>query len=539
MLAAMTAAEANIEIADGDDGDQGWPQENGLDLAAAPPAKKLRTSEPAGALAAGSGANLSQHLNLSWLLQGPQTHPVSEATGTVLPANTTLLPNVEPPSAASLIPQAVHAIMQSVQPSGDGPSISNPINNRPVVNEAIPSSGLHPRAPNATDYVCCYCGTEKRSKSTGADQRVRIRCECGGFHRDGKPRMHANWRPKQKTEAVAPPAISFPSSEPPTVPSQQPLGLAIPAHVQSALTEMFASDPRAGKERPGLGKVPLKRCPQCQAEHSSSKRSCSCGHLFVKDSWRKKTHDGRQVEGGEASGVLAGSAIGASTTASFKDGSVQSSFAGQASQAYSCWYCGAKKVSASEGEDGRVRIRCECGGQHGDGIPRMHARWVPLESGDQLSRVMEANSRGRAQGQQLDGLEGQQGAAALVAAAGDLAAQSATPPSEEPTEHSIEALMEDDNNASERASDREEDIFTKASMLQLLGQMQAQMAASPGVTAPHAVPSAPSPYLSNEAGPTSSVSQLPTSTSNPITQLLENQVFCPHTANVEAYGHQI
>ena len=35
------------------------------------------------------------------------------------------------------------------------------------------------------------------------DGRVRIRCDCGGKHGDGKSRMHANWRrvePKSKKE---------------------------------------------------------------------------------------------------------------------------------------------------------------------------------------------------------------------------------------------------------------------------------------------------------------------------------------------------
>jgi len=42
-------------------------------------------------------------------------------------------------------------------------------------------------------YSCGYCGALKKSSSSGADGRVKIRCECGGKHRDGKMRMHANW----------------------------------------------------------------------------------------------------------------------------------------------------------------------------------------------------------------------------------------------------------------------------------------------------------------------------------------------------------
>merc|ERR1719198_2087998 len=42
---------------------------------------------------------------------------------------------------------------------------------------------------------------------------------------------------------------------------------------------------------------------------------------------------------------------------------------------YECGYCKVRKVSTSTGGDGRVRIRCECGGKHNDGQPRMHAKW--------------------------------------------------------------------------------------------------------------------------------------------------------------------
>lgn len=43
-----------------------------------------------------------------------------------------------------------------------------------------------------------------------------------------------------------------------------------------------------------------------------------------------------------------------------------------------CGHCGRQKTSSSFCGDGRVRIRCECGGQHKDGVPRMHATWIPI-----------------------------------------------------------------------------------------------------------------------------------------------------------------
>ena len=43
------------------------------------------------------------------------------------------------------------------------------------------------------EFQCGYCQRVKTSNSEGSDGRTRIRCECGGKRKDGKPRMHANW----------------------------------------------------------------------------------------------------------------------------------------------------------------------------------------------------------------------------------------------------------------------------------------------------------------------------------------------------------
>ena len=46
---------------------------------------------------------------------------------------------------------------------------------------------------------------------------------------------------------------------------------------------------------------------------------------------------------------------------------------------FSCRYCKKKKWSNScNAQDGRVRIRCECGGKNKDGNPRQHAMWDPV-----------------------------------------------------------------------------------------------------------------------------------------------------------------
>merc|ERR1711907_224977 len=43
---------------------------------------------------------------------------------------------------------------------------------------------------------------------------------------------------------------------------------------------------------------------------------------------------------------------------------------------YKCGYCQRVAVSSSQGQDGRIRIRCPCGGKHRDGVSRMHALWT-------------------------------------------------------------------------------------------------------------------------------------------------------------------
>jgi hypothetical protein len=48
----------------------------------------------------------------------------------------------------------------------------------------------------------------------------------------------------------------------------------------------------------------------------------------------------------------------------------------QTGMLFSCRYCKRKKWSNScNAQDGRVRIRCECGGKNNDGKPRQHAKW--------------------------------------------------------------------------------------------------------------------------------------------------------------------
>ena len=49
-------------------------------------------------------------------------------------------------------------------------------------------------------YICGYCKRIKKSTSFCSDGRVRIRCECGGQHLDGRSRMHATWTAVERTQ---------------------------------------------------------------------------------------------------------------------------------------------------------------------------------------------------------------------------------------------------------------------------------------------------------------------------------------------------
>jgi len=51
---------------------------------------------------------------------------------------------------------------------------------------------------------------------------------------------------------------------------------------------------------------------------------------------------------------------------------------------YSCAYCGTKKTSTSAASDGRVRIRCKCGGKYNDNKPRLHANWKRVTESELL-----------------------------------------------------------------------------------------------------------------------------------------------------------
>jgi len=51
---------------------------------------------------------------------------------------------------------------------------------------------------------------------------------------------------------------------------------------------------------------------------------------------------------------------------------------------YRCGYCHAIKLSSAEG---RVRIRCGCGGKHQDGKPRMHTNWERVDPEVELEAV--------------------------------------------------------------------------------------------------------------------------------------------------------
>jgi len=82
----------------------------------------------------------------------------------------------------------------------------------PTVPLPKPSPHLYKRSKahngkgTEQDYLCAHCGRRKTSSSACGDGRVRIRCECGGHRKDGRPRMHASWVPvNADEESVATP----------------------------------------------------------------------------------------------------------------------------------------------------------------------------------------------------------------------------------------------------------------------------------------------------------------------------------------------
>lgn len=46
---------------------------------------------------------------------------------------------------------------------------------------------------SAPTFRCNYCGKLKQSSCKPSDGRVRIRCMCGGKHKDGESRLHTHW----------------------------------------------------------------------------------------------------------------------------------------------------------------------------------------------------------------------------------------------------------------------------------------------------------------------------------------------------------
>jgi hypothetical protein len=68
---------------------------------------------------------------------------------------------------------------------------------------------------------------------------------------------------------------------------------------------------------------------------------------------------------------------------------------------YEWGYCKVRKVSTSTGGDGRVRIRCECGGKHSDGQPRMHAKWKLCRQLSRRDEMLKLESSGPSQGMSL------------------------------------------------------------------------------------------------------------------------------------------
>ena len=86
-----------------------------------------------------------------------------------------------------------------IQTNRDLPEPDNNSANNGKLQPATEGGAGEQRGGQYMEYECGYCGQCKVSTSSRADGRVRIRCECGGKHRDNKARMHTKWiaRPGQ------------------------------------------------------------------------------------------------------------------------------------------------------------------------------------------------------------------------------------------------------------------------------------------------------------------------------------------------------
>lgn len=84
---------------------------------------------------------------------------------------------------------------QLQEPSVPAPAPQESLSKQPVHREGYMRSKAHEAKGLEQDYQCGYCHHIRTSASACSDGRVRIRCACGGKHRDGNPRMHAFWKP--------------------------------------------------------------------------------------------------------------------------------------------------------------------------------------------------------------------------------------------------------------------------------------------------------------------------------------------------------
>lgn len=89
-------------------------------------------------------------------------------------------------------------------------------------------------------YICGYCSRRKTSTSRCADGRVRIRCQCGGQHKDNKPRMHATWTLYQDSNSQSSSSGQNTAQEWIFVDEAAALGRTSTQHQQGAITSSAA-----------------------------------------------------------------------------------------------------------------------------------------------------------------------------------------------------------------------------------------------------------------------------------------------------------
>jgi len=145
-----------------------------------------------------AGQNTTQYIQTSQ----PPAAFMHDQTPQPAGNNIPVLPTRPPGAPQAVVPQRLAPIQCNV-PLGPGEVLNviveaGTADGHTVIMKAdkVPSNEIQ-AVDTRPLYQCGYCQALKPSEGAGTyGKGVRIRCECGGKHADGKTRMHANWTRK-------------------------------------------------------------------------------------------------------------------------------------------------------------------------------------------------------------------------------------------------------------------------------------------------------------------------------------------------------